>query len=289
MDSPPAPSPSSILPLLITTPHSSARVPEDILRRMEGGREGETREALERRLFLQGDPLTDRIFRLDGARHLLHAPVSRFVADLNRAPAEEGENGVIKVMDFSKNRLYAEGAEPDAAEIERRLRLYHGPFHAEIARLMEGPEVRFLLDGHSMEERGPALGPDDGERRPALCLGNFGNERGESVERAPLSCPALQARDLAARLEEALAPLWEDASLMARLSGKVLLNRPFDGGYLVAAHTWPRGKAGVMLEVNRALYFDEAKAEALPGRVELLRQGIGRAVAGFLRKWQDGG
>ena len=53
------------------------------------------REALLRRVFLEGDPYTDLIFNVPEAEQL-SAPWSRFAADLNRERDDESDNGVLK-------------------------------------------------------------------------------------------------------------------------------------------------------------------------------------------------
>ncbi len=56
----------------------------------------------------------------------MRTPVHRYVIDVNRDPAGEslypGQNttGLCPLTDFDGQPIYAEGAEPDADEIERR-------------------------------------------------------------------------------------------------------------------------------------------------------------------------
>uniref|UniRef100_UPI002869CC68 N-formylglutamate amidohydrolase n=1 Tax=Deinococcus sp. TaxID=47478 RepID=UPI002869CC68 len=89
--------PTSLDQLLIVTPHSTGQVPADVLRDMLGDAalDTPTRDAFLRRLFLDGDPYTDVIYALPGARHV-NAAWSRFVVDLNRDRDDRVDNGVIK-------------------------------------------------------------------------------------------------------------------------------------------------------------------------------------------------
>jgi N-formylglutamate deformylase len=154
------------LPLLILTPHSSGQLPALTMHQMLGEAVYQTqaREELQRRIFLDGDPYTDLLFLLPGAR-TLNAPWSRFVVDLNRERHDDSDNGAVKRTGFDLKSLYPEGSEPDA---EDRLRRYWDSFDAQVNAELEG--VKLLMVGHSMGMYGPALGPDHGQPRPALTL-----------------------------------------------------------------------------------------------------------------------
>lgn len=162
---------SGALPVLIVTPHSSGHVPFDVLAEMLGEEafSSEVRAQRLEELFLEGDPYTDAIFHAPGATSL-HAPVSRFVVDLNRDRDTVGENGVIKRTDFERRPLYPPGFELDAVAHEERLRRYWDSFHAEIERCLKTHPIRLIINGHSMQPYGPQIGPDAGQPRPALTL-----------------------------------------------------------------------------------------------------------------------
>lgn len=154
------------LPLLILTPHSSGQLPALAMHQMLGEAVYDTqaREALQRRIFLDGDPYTELLFLVPGAR-TLNAPWSRFVVDLNRERNDDSDNGVVKRTGFDLNPLYPEGSEPDT---EARLRRYWDSFDRQVRAELDG--VQLLMVGHSMGMYGPALGPDPGLARPALTL-----------------------------------------------------------------------------------------------------------------------
>ncbi|HLP41882.1 MAG TPA: N-formylglutamate amidohydrolase [Fibrobacteria bacterium] len=259
-----------MLPLLVSTPHSSAQVPHWILANML--ETGERPEVLKRRLLREGDPFTDEIFHIPEAAVTLNALASRYVADLNRARDEEGENGVIKFIDFSRRPFYPSGYVVSPWERELRLSLYYDPYHGAIEKTLSGGIIRFFIDGHSMEAQGPALGPDQDALRPALCVSNFGDAEGEPVD-GPTSCPPAQARRIRDLLSEYLAgPISE-----SRLTAGVRLNDPFDGGHILRKYSSPPFNVpGVMIEVNRALYLDERTLEPLSGRIQKLRKAMAR-------------
>ena len=261
-----------MLPILISTPHSSGHVPYWLLARML--RTGENRGELERRLFKEGDPFTDEIFDVPEAAATVNAGASRFVADLNRAREEGGDNGVIKLTDFERRPFFPTGYMLTAEEREVRLAQYYDPYHAVLAQALASASIRFFIDGHSMTAQGPAIGPDHGAPRPALCIGNFGDAEGDP-DPGPVSCPGPLARGIRDRLAASLKEIIDASGLEAPA-----LNRPFDGGHILRRYSAPPFSVpGVMIEVNRALYLDEDSLRPLPGRLEALSKAMRRLSA----------
>ncbi|HEY0133879.1 MAG TPA: N-formylglutamate amidohydrolase, partial [Nannocystis sp.] len=126
------------------------------------------------------------------------------------------------------------------AELRLRLRRYYDPYHRALEVLLERRLARFgyaiLLEAHSM----PSSVPGD------LVLGTF--EGGACS-------PELEATALAAL--SAAGPL--GVSLAVRL------NDPYRGGELVRKFGRPEhGIHALQLEVNRALYMDEASLQLRP-------------------------
>jgi N-formylglutamate deformylase len=269
-----------MLPLLVSTPHCSGHVPYWILARML--QTGESETALRRRLFKEGDPFTDALFHIPDAEITLNAPASRFVADLNRARDEGGENGVIKLTDFERRPFYPTGYALSAEEREMRLAQYYDPYHAALDKALRaggGGRIRFFIDGHSMIAQGPAIGPDQGKPRPALCIGNFGDTEGDPDPAqgiGPVSCAPPLARGIRDKLAELLkGPIAESG-----LPEGPALNTPFDGGHVLRKYSLaPYSVPGVMIEVNRALYLDEDTQTPLPGRVEAISKAMGKLAA----------
>lgn len=123
------------------------------------------------------------------------------------------------------------------ADLQARLSRYYDPYHAALARLLARRRARFgfavLLDAHSM----PGSIPGD------LVLGTFeGGACSPELERRALA--ALQSPGDALR---------------------VALNDPYRGGELVRKFGRPEhGIHALQLEVNRALYMDEANLVLRP-------------------------
>lgn len=270
-----------MLPLLVSTPHCSGHVPHWIFATMM--ETGEPPEALRRRIFREGDPFTDEIFHIPEAEVILGGLASRFVADLNRARDEEGENGIIKLTDFERRPFYPNGFTVAPGEKELRLSLYYDPYHRALEKALAGrggAPIRFFIDGHSMTSEGPAIGPDQDEIRPALCIGNFGDAEGEPLPGSgPTSCPPAQAR----RIRDLLAEQLGDLIRESRLPEGPVLNKPFDGGHILRKYSSPPyGVPGVMIEVNRALYLDEETLQPIPGRIPKLRKAMNRVARALL-------
>lgn len=262
-----------MLPILISTPHCSGHVPHWLLARML--RTGEERTALERRLFREGDPFTDALFHVPDAAATVNAAASRFVADPNRARDEGGENGVIKLTDFERRPFFPTGYALSDEEREMRLSQYYDSYHAALARALAPGSIRFFIDGHSMTAHGPAIGPDQGAPRPALCIGNFGDAEGDPAD-GPVSCPGPMARGIRDRLAASL----KDVIAASGLPEGPALNRPFDGGHILRRYSQPPfAVPGVMIEINRALYLDDDALQPLPGRIEAIAKAMGRLAA----------
>jgi N-formylglutamate deformylase len=257
-----------MLPLLVSTPHCSGHLPYWILDRML--KTGESEASLRRRIFKEGDPFTDAIFHIPDAEVILNAPASRFTADLNRDRGEQGENGVIKLTDFERRPFYPTGYSISPEEKELRLSLYYDPYHLALKKYLAGGKIKFFMDGHSMTAKGPAMGPDQGKSRPAICIGNFGDGQGERKV-GPTSCSAKLARHLRDKMEELLHDVIVDSGLTKGVS----LNQPFAGGFILEKYSAPPFSVpGIMIEVNRALYLNEDTLEPIPGRIETLSKAM---------------
>ncbi|MFT4074124.1 MAG: N-formylglutamate amidohydrolase [Asticcacaulis sp.] len=125
----------------------------------------------------------------------------------------------------------------DMPEVNRRLDLIHRPYHEALKGLLAearraGPVV--LVDWHSM----PSAALNQfraGEAKPDIVLGNRHGE----------TCSEGLVRQVRGVLEAA--------------GLRVGLNRPFAGGYIVEAYGKPgAGIEALQIEINRALYMDEA-------------------------------
>jgi N-formylglutamate amidohydrolase len=144
---------------------------------------------------------------------------------------------------------------PVAVALERIDRLYK-PFHAALAGLLDDTRRRFgmavLIDCHSMPST-PVGQP--GSSRPDFVLG----------DRFGASCDTKLTR----LLREALVATGHE----------VHVNRPYAGGFITEHYGRPgRGLHALQLEINRALYLNEASFERTVGFVGLCAT-LGRVFA----------
>jgi N-formylglutamate amidohydrolase len=124
---------------------------------------------------------------------------------------------------------------PIGAAFERIERLY-GPFHRALADLLEETRRRFgmavLIDCHSMPSA--SMGSPSGGR-PHFVLG----------DRFGASCDARLTRFI--------------REMLQRAGYDVQVNRPYAGGFITEHYGIPaQGVHALQLEINRALYLDEA-------------------------------
>ncbi|MEO1688997.1 MAG: N-formylglutamate amidohydrolase, partial [Pseudomonadota bacterium] len=148
-------------------------------------------------------------------------------------------------------RVVAEGVPIYAGKIPRaaaqdRLRRCYRPYHDALqnllqeARRLSGDAV--LIDCHSMPSDALRSAPRVRGRRPEVILG----------DRFGVSCaPWVMA--------EAEAAFAQAGFVTAR-------NTPFAGGYITQRYGRPsRGFHALQIEIDRALYLDEARVEPGPG------------------------
>jgi N-formylglutamate amidohydrolase len=241
------------LPALVITPHSSFQVPAEVLAEMLGERfyDSLARQARLDWLFREGDPHTEVLFHTPEA-HSLQAPFSRFVVDLNRDREEAGANGVIKLTDFEGRPLYPSGFALDAQKREERLRRYWDSFHAEIERMLRTHAIRLLVNGHSMQPTGPAIGPDAGKPRPGICLMAGTDAQGDPVA-SHSSLPKRVAREVLGLAQRHFAPV-----LRGQPTEAITLGEPWKSDQISQRYSdpaRPRPVWGFGLEFNRALYL----------------------------------
>ena len=251
---------------VFASPHSGNLYPAD-MRAAPGLSETSLRSA--------EDALVDRLIApgTDGGASLLLGRIGRAYVDLNRDPEDldpalidglDGRTpspraaagyGVLPRLSGDGRALYDRRLGLD--EARARLAAVHAPYHDALARLMQEAKARcgeaVLVDWHSMPSR--AAG---GARGPDVVLG----------DRHGSSCAAALTRRLRRSFEA--------------LGWRVALNQPYSGGW--TTQTWGRPEAGfhaVQVELNRALYLDEASGRPGPGWSRCAA-GVARVIAELL-------
>lgn len=192
---------------------------------------------------------------------LIAARLPRAWVDLNRAAedldpalipgaARSGQNPRIAAGLGVIPRVVGEGraiidGKLTLAQAEARIAAVWRPYHARLAALIEEARSAFgvavLFDCHSMPHDALAASPPVRGRRPDVVLGDrFGGSCGRWL------------------IDTATEAFTDAGFLVAR-------NAPFAGGYITQAYGRPRrGVHALQIEIDRALYMDEARVERLP-------------------------
>jgi N-formylglutamate deformylase len=171
---------------------------------------------------------------------------SRYVIDLNRPPDDTpmypgaSNTELCPTRFFTGEPLYREGRAPDAAEIERRRRLYWQPYHdalqAELDRLVQRFGHVVLFDGHSIQSQLPWLFEG---KLPDLNLGTA------------------DGRSCAPSLRDALAKV-----LAGQQEFTQVVDGRFKGGYITRHYGRPASHVhAVQLEKCQCLYMDERRGD----------------------------
>ena len=254
------------LPLVITLPHCSAGIPAQAAGRL-GLSPLEVQESV--------DLGSVEVFGPLPARKVLPAAYTRLVADLNRSPEDLGPKGVVAATDYAGRAVFPPDQAPDQALKQQWVELFWKPWHQTLARFLEDPGVRALVDGHSLDGRGPAEAPDPGARRADVVLSNRGGAGGEPVAgRGEITCPPQALRQLGQALEaEGLS---------------VSYNAPYFGGHIITRYgplLRARGALAVQMELNKDLYADPHYSRVYPEKAAELSRRLHRALERALSRW----
>ena len=217
---------------------------------------------------------------LAGGAPIISGRVSRAYVDLNRAPEDLDPALIDGVLDSGLTAKVAAGfgvlprragdgtdlydRKLSLAEAERRLAEVHAPYHAALAGLMGSARERhgqaLLIDWHSMPSRAAGPGAGRGTRGLDVVLG----------DRHGSACRGGTTRRIRALFE---AQGW-----------RVALNAPYAGGY--STQRWGRPDEGfqaIQIELNRALYLDEATLQPSADYPRFARA-LDRVIAALTRE-----
>jgi N-formylglutamate deformylase len=251
-------------PFVVSVPHCSNRIPDDIKRRLALSDE---------EICESTDVGTAEIFGSLPAAKVLCADWSRIAADLNRSPGQRDQKGVVAQVDYSGRLIYRPGSVPDEEEIERRLRAYYRPYHHQLIEALEHPEMRGLFDCHSLNGIGPPEAPDRGKKRKDITLSNNGDPKGCAHPRlGKTTCPA--------ETLELIREAFEKSGF------SVSINWPYSGGFITTHYGHElvnKGKTAVQIEINQDLYCKPNTLHIVPESLEDVRSRIDRSFAEIAR------
>ncbi|MCY1223585.1 N-formylglutamate amidohydrolase [compost metagenome] len=241
------------LPLVVDSPHSGQA-------RAGGLPAGLPLQAPPEALLTGWDAYVDELFAHAPAvgGTLLCAEFPRWLVDVNRArddidpalvdgampfalrPSDKAGRGMGVLRRLALPGVPVYGAPLSPAMAEQLLKTYYDPYHAALAGAMAAHHARFgavwHLDCHSMKSRGNAMNVDHGSERPDFVLSN----------RDGTTCP------------DAFIELV--GQCLRGFGYHVGINWPYKGAELVTAYSDPaRARYSLQIEINRALYLDEAR------------------------------
>ena len=247
------------LPLVISLPHASGRIPKPMRSKMALN-DAEIVDAI--------DLGTWEIFGDLPAEHIVCAQWSRLVVDLNRSPGHRDEKGVVAGVDYNGRSVYCPHCTPDDLEVQVRLVKYYLPYHSKLEKALSCPSVKGLLDCHSLKGIGPAEAPDVGQKRKDIILGNNGcSNGGGNPARGEPVCPKNQLLWIKEVFEEA--------------GFSVSLNDPYAGGFIVTHYgrnLAAQGKIALQIEINQDLFVDPKTSTLIPEKASTIRTRIHRCI-----------
>jgi len=147
------------------------------------------------------------------------------------------------------------------AEARDRLDRFYRPYHGALEELVHATRRRFghclLIDCHSMPSVGGPMERDAGDARVDVVLGDC---HGRSC--APLVTSHVEG-------------------LLMRQGLRVARNTPYAGGYVTQLYGRPaEGLHALQIEINRALYMDEASYQRSAG-FERIREAMAGLIGGL--------
>jgi N-formylglutamate amidohydrolase len=246
------------IPILVEVPHAGLGVPDLVRDQI-----AVSLEDIERDADIYVDKLAENATSVGAT--LLTARVSRYVVDLNRAPDDVDREtvpdhpspkamqprGVVWRMTTLGERSLTRPLR--WAELAQRIEVFHAPYHRTIESELARLEARFgfavLVAVHSMPSVGRGGQLDRGVRRADIVPGTRGRT----------TCDG--------RVIDLVDAHFRAAGLSVRHDD------PYRGGYTTGHYGRPdRGRHAIQIEINRALYVNEATGEPKPDDFERLQR-----------------
>lgn len=257
-------------PCVFASPHSGSDYPDDLLAasRLDPHNLRRSEDSFVDELFegapSRGAPLIRANFPrayMDVNREAWELDPAMFEEELpdyvnTRSYRVAGGLGTIARVVSGDAEIYA--GKLRFADAVRRVNELYLPFHRALSDLLDSTRRAFghavLVDCHSMPSVGGPMDRDSGRERADVVLG----------DRYGTSClPALTDA-----VEE----------LLTSLGYAVRRNAPYAGGYITRHYGRPaEGVHALQIEINRAIYMDEAEIRRLP-RMRTVKSHMARLV-----------
>lgn len=239
-------------PLVVASPHSGDRYPPDFVARsrLDFATLRRSEDSFVDALFAAapeiGAPLIRALFPrayVDPNREPFELDPTMFDGPLpdyvnSRSPRVAAGLGTIARVVANGEAIYR--SRLNFADAERRVADCYRPYHLALRGLLDATRARFgvamLVDCHSMPSIGGPMERDSGSNRVEIVLGDC---HGVSCDR--------RLTDLADRM-------------LRSMGYAVTRNAPYSGGFTTQHYGRPAdGVHALQIEINRALYMDEAR------------------------------
>ena len=245
-------------PLVYASPHSGRHYPADMGSVLAGLAIRQSEDALVDELIAETPELGVTLITAQIAR--AYMDVNRLAFDLDPAmfadklpPFAQGRSARVAAGLGAIARLVAEGQEIydrklSFAEAQDRIDRVHTPYHAGLEQLLVESQAKhgfaILIDWHSM---------------PAAAAKTSGRDQGCDMvlgDRYGSACGGIVTRIVERELQG--------------LGYRVSRNTPYAGGFTTEHYGRPaQGRHALQVEINRALYLDEASLTPTPGFAKL--------------------
>ncbi len=245
------------LPVLISVPHGGVKVPPEVAPLFS---------LTLADILRDGDTWAGYLYNLEDLVDTVHIfNPARAVVDVNRAPDDlppANQDGVVKTLAADGLPVWKNRGGLAEKLVEKMLHRYYFPYHEGLKEASGRRSIKLGLDCHTMLARAPFVSAEPGKKRPLVCLGNLGDEKGEVVD-GPVSAPP----ELLRRFGEALAHHFFRFAGDSD-EGLVSLNDPFKGGFITRKHSTYGRIPWIQVEINRSLYLHgNPRTESPPGAV----------------------
>jgi N-formylglutamate deformylase len=251
-------------PLLINVPHAGTFLPEDIAQTLTPA--GKAVPDTDWHV----DHLYTAAMRMGCA--MLAATHSRIVVDLNRDPSGAAlypgasNTELCPITTFADEAIYLQDRQPDAFEIERRVRAFWQPYHARLAAEIEAIKARhgfcILLDAHSIRSSVPRFFAGT---LPDL---NLGTADGNSCD------PVLTSKVFDV--------------LDAAPGFTAIHNGRFKGGYITRHYGQPAHDVhALQIEIGQSCYMDEDNPQPYDAAASAPLRGALGSLTALLLDWRS--
>lgn len=268
--------PERAVPVVFDSPHSGMQWPDDF------------RPAAPRAAILTTwDAFVDELWAgaPDHGAALLAAVFPRAYIDANRAeddldpallagpwpaplaPTDYSRRGMGLIRRLALPEVPMYDRPLSTAEVRHRLETYYRPYRAALKQRLDALHVAhgvvWHVNCHSMKSRGNGMNVDDGALRPDIVVS-----------------------DRHGRTADPEFTRWA-AAWFQRHGFSVNINDPYRGGDLIVTHGDPaRARHSIQIEVNRALYLDEAACIRGPRFAEICERldGFAHALCALARQ-----